>query len=148
MSDLLDLPAEQLTAHQPPALLVERVVSAQGTDGRVRLKPHDGLEPLQLIESCAQALAVLMGLRMRAEGTGAAASGMLVGAKNFIVTRRARPGEPVEIEAKQSHELGPFQLYAVRALAMPAGEELAAGELKTVQVKGGAIGDLLSEAGL
>ena len=80
-TDVFSLPAEQLTAHQPPALLVERALAITGNDGRVRLKPHQGLDCLQLLEACAQAMAVLMGLRMRGAEAGERASGMLVGAK-------------------------------------------------------------------
>jgi hypothetical protein len=132
--DITAIPAEQLTAHQPPALLVERLVAVAGSDGRVRLKPHQGLEPLQLVEACAQALAVVMGARLRAEpgsAGGERASGMLVGAKALRVARRPRPGETVEVEARQTMELGPLQLYAVRVLA--GDEELAAGELKVAR---------------
>jgi hypothetical protein len=134
----LSLPAEQLTAHQPPALLVERALAFVGNDGRVRLKPHDGLDGFQLTEACAQALAVLMGLRLRGDGTGARASGMLVGAKAMRLVRTPRPGETVEVEARQTAELGPLQLYEVRALAMPAGEELLTGELKVARTGGDA----------
>lgn len=137
-SSYLSLPAEQLTAHQPPALLVERALASTGNDGRVRLKPHDGLDGFQLTEACAQAMAVLMGLRLRGGGTDVRASGMLVGAKAVRIIRPARPGETVEIEARQTAELGPLQLYEVRALAMPAGEELITGELKVARTGGDA----------
>ena len=134
---VLALPAEQLTAHQPPALLVERALAISGNDGRVRLKPHQGLDCLQLLEACAQAMAVLMGCRLRGGGSGGErASGMLVGAKTMRLVRPARAGEVVEIEARQTAELGPLQLYEVRALAMPAGEELITGELKVARTGG------------
>jgi predicted hotdog family 3-hydroxylacyl-ACP dehydratase len=131
--DALALPAEQLTAHQPPALLVERALAAGAVDGRVRCKPHAGLDALQLVEAMAQALAVLMGVRLRGDG-GAAASGMLVGAKDVVVARAARAGETVEISARLEHELGPLQLYAVRALVDDV--EIARGELKTARTGG------------
>lgn len=134
--DSLSLPAEKLTAHQPPALLVERALVTSGNDGRVRLKPHQGLDCLQLLEACAQAMAVLMGLRMRGAGAGERASGMLVGAKAMRLVRPARAGEVVEVEARQTAELGPLQLYDVRAVAMPAGEELISGELKVARTGG------------
>ena len=135
-ADLLSLPAEQLTAHQPPALLVERALVLSGNDGRVRLKSHDGLDGFQLTEACAQAMAVLMGLRLRGSGGSARASGMLVGAKVMRLVRAARSGEIVEVEARQTAELGPLQLYEVRALAMPSGEELITGELKVARTGG------------
>ena len=137
-ANVLSLPAEQLTAHQPPALLVERALAISGNDGRVRLNPHQGLDCLQLLEACAQAMAVLMGCRLRgvASGGGERASGMLVGAKAMRLVRPARAGEVVEIEARQTAELGPLQLYEVRALAMPSCEELITGELKVARSGG------------
>ncbi len=129
--DALALPAEQLTAHQPPALLVERALASAGADGRVRLKPHGGLDALQLVEAMAQALAVLMGVRMRRELGAGSASGMLVGAKEITVARPARAGEIVEIAATLSHELGPLQLWTVRALV--GDDEIARGDLKTAR---------------
>ena len=77
VSSFLEWPAERLTAHQAPALLVERALAIVGNGGRVRVKPHDGLDCLQLTEACAQAMAVIMGLRLRGEGQSMAASGVL-----------------------------------------------------------------------
>lgn len=134
VTTLLALPAERLTAHQAPALLVERAVQLAGTGGRVRLKPHAGLDCLQLTEACAQALAVIMGLRLRGEGYAEQASGMLVGAKGVTLARAARAGEVVEVVATQTAELGPLQLYQVRALV--GDEELLAGELKVARTGG------------
>jgi predicted hotdog family 3-hydroxylacyl-ACP dehydratase len=130
----LDLPAEQLTTHQAPALLIERALVLRETGGRVRVKPHDGLDCLQLTEACAQAMAVIMGLRLRGSGDAAQASGMLVGAKGMTLTRAARPGEVVEIDATQSAELGPLQLYEVRAAV--GDDVLLTGELKVVRTGG------------
>lgn len=134
VSPFLALPAEQLTAHQPPALLVECALSVDGTGGRVRLKAHDGLDCLQLTEACAQAMAVIMGLRLRGEGHAMQASGMLVGAKSMVMARAARAGEVVEISASQTAELGPLQLYQVRA--MVGEEDLLTGELKVARTGG------------
>jgi predicted hotdog family 3-hydroxylacyl-ACP dehydratase len=133
---ILALPAEQLTAHQAPALLVERALMLDGTGGRVRLKPHDGLDCLQLTEACAQAMAVIMGLRLRGEGHAVQASGMLVGAKGMIMTRAARSDEVVEVSATRTAELGPLQLYHVRATV--GDEELLSGELKVARTGGAA----------
>lgn len=130
----LALPAEQLTAHQAPALLVERALSLDGTGGRVRLKAHEGLDCLQLTEACAQAMAVIMGLRLRGEGHTEQASGMLVGAKGMTLTRAAHAGEVVEISATQTAELGPLQLYHVRAVV--GDDELLSGELKVARTGG------------
>jgi predicted hotdog family 3-hydroxylacyl-ACP dehydratase len=130
-STALALPAEQLTAHQAPALLVERALSLDGAGGRVRLKPHDGLDCLQLTEACAQAMAVIMGLRLRGEGHAVQASGVLVGAKGMTMTRAARAGELVEVVVARITELGPLQLYQVQA--MVGDEELLSGELKVAR---------------
>lgn len=134
VSAFLDLPAERLTAHQAPALLVERALRVDGTGGRVRLKVHDGLDCLQLTEACAQAMAVIMGLRLRGEGQTVQASGMLVGAKGMTLVRFARPGETVEVSATQTAELGPLQLYQVRAVV--GDEDLLTGELKVARTGG------------
>jgi hypothetical protein len=125
------LPAEQLTAHQPPALLVERALQLDGQHGRVRLKAHAGLDCLQMTEACAQALAVIMGLRLRGEGTQQAASGMLVGAKGMRLLREIAANEVVEISGHQTAELGPLQLYEVQA---EIGNEIVmTGELKVAR---------------
>jgi predicted hotdog family 3-hydroxylacyl-ACP dehydratase len=139
---ITDLPAEQLTTHQAPALLVAGIVQCSGHGGRVHLKEHGGLDALQLIEAGAQALAVLMGARLRAQaGTPGAsdrrAAGLLVGAKGFAIARAARPGERVEIAAEAVAELGALQLYRLRILV--AGEqEIGAGELKVAALGAGA----------
>lgn len=135
--DITTLPAEALTAHQPPALLVERVVALAEGGGRVRLKPHQGLDAFQLLEACAQAVAVLMGARMRRDGIGRSASGMLVGAKAFAAARGALAGEAIEVEARVAVELGPLQLHTVRARSVDMDVEIASGELK-VAATGGA----------
>lgn len=109
-------------------------MSLAGTGGRVRLKPHDGLDCLQLTEACAQAMAVIMGLRLRGEGHAVQASGMLVGAKSMVLTRAAHAGEVVEVVATQSAELGPLQLYEVRAVV--GDEVLLTGELKVARTGG------------
>jgi hypothetical protein len=150
---ITDLPAEQLTTHQAPALLVAGLVRVSGQGGRVRLKEHAGLDALQLIEAGAQALAVLMGARLRAQAASTSASaggpagdagtterraaGLLVGAKGFAISRSARPGERVEIEAEAVAELGPLQLYRLRILAAD-GQEIGAGELKVAALGAGA----------
>jgi hypothetical protein len=134
LSSFLDLPAEQLTAHQPPALLVERALAIVGAGGRVRLKAHNGLDCLQLTEACAQAMAVIMGLRLRGEGHAQAASGMLVGAKTMRMTRAVKTGDVVEVSATQTAELGPLQLYEVSASV--GDEVILTGELKVVRTEG------------
>ena len=127
--DAARLPAEELTAHQPPALLVERVVALTVGGGTVRLKPHGGLDALQLLEAGAQAVAVLIGARLRGAGQGRA-GGMLVGAKAFTVARSALAGEAIEVTTRCVHELGPLQLHEIAARSLDMDVELARGELK------------------
>lgn len=129
-TDPATLPAEELTAHQPPALLVERVVALGVDGGTVRLKPHGGLDALQLLEACAQAVAVLTGARMRRDGMGTSASGMLVGAKGVAVARAALAGEAVEIDTRRLHTLGALELHEVVARSLDMAIELVRGELK------------------
>jgi 3-hydroxymyristoyl/3-hydroxydecanoyl-(acyl carrier protein) dehydratase len=131
--DILSIPAAQLTAHQAPALLIAKVAELRADGGEVVAERHQGLDGWQLLEACAQAVAVLTGARMRTDGTAQSASGMLVGAKSFVVTRAARPGEELRIRATMTHELGPLQLHQVVALG---DEQLAAGELKVVRTEG------------
>ena len=137
-SHYLNLPAEQLTSHQAPALLVERALSVGGTHGAnggsVVLKPHRGLDCLQMTEACAQALAVIMGLRLRGSGGHQSASGMLVGAKAMRLLRPIVAGEVVVVHAVQTAELGPLQLYEVRAAC--DGEVVMTGELKVARSGG------------
>jgi hypothetical protein len=137
MADPLDLPPAQLTAHQPPALLVEAVLACDDSTGRGRLRGP--LDALQLAEGCAQVLACLMGVRMRRQAAAAGeagrqASGMLVGVKDIVCPRPAAAGEAVEVAAVQTHALGPFQLYAVTATAAD-GAVLMTGEWKTMQTE-------------
>jgi hypothetical protein len=126
---------QELTSHQPPALLVADVLSVAvgGVGGRARLLNPDGLDLLQLTEGAAQTLAVLMGQAQRNAG-GGAASGMLVGVKDVRMTRPAVPGETVEVTASLSHELSPFRLYLVRATTA-SGEELLSAEVKTMAME-------------
>ncbi len=132
-----DLVAEELTAHQPPALLVERALVLDRDGGTVRLKPHQGLDALQLLEACAQAVAVLTGARMRRDGAGLSASGMLVGAKGVVVARAALAGEAVEIDTRRVHALGALELHEVVARSVDMAIELARGELKVASTTPG-----------
>jgi predicted hotdog family 3-hydroxylacyl-ACP dehydratase len=133
--DAARLPAEELTAHQPPALLVERVVALAPGGGTVRLKPHRGLDALQLLEAGAQAVAVLIGARLRGNGQSRA-GGMLVGAKGFAATRDALAGEAVEVTTRSVHELGPLQLHEIVVRSVDMDVEIARGELKVAADSG------------
>jgi predicted hotdog family 3-hydroxylacyl-ACP dehydratase len=134
---MAQLAPNALTAHQPPALLIAEVCVSDQGGGTVRVLPHHGLDAWQLLEACAQAVAVLAGARAR-QGGGAPAGGMLVGAKDFLVARAARGGEDVRIAARELHRLGPMSLHAVRATA--GEEELARGELTIAEAEARAAG--------
>jgi hypothetical protein len=127
----------RLTSHQPPALLIAAVDAVDAAQGRVRVLPHQGLDAWQLLEACAQAVAVLAGARRaqasaRAAAAGAAAAGppaagRLVAVRDFVVARPARADEAVAVEARAGARLGALAQHAVRALA--GHEVLASGEL-------------------
>jgi hypothetical protein len=122
-------PAARLTLHQPPALLVAAVEGIGPGPGRVGLLPHQGLDGWQLLEACAQAVAVLAGAANAQAPAGPAGprGGRLVAAKDFVLSRPARSGEQVVVEVRTGAQLGALALYAVRACA--GEEELARGEL-------------------
>jgi predicted hotdog family 3-hydroxylacyl-ACP dehydratase len=123
--------AEDLIVHRPPALLVAGPRSLTPDGGSVVVAPHAGLDGLQLIEVAAQSLAVLMGCRLSGGGAAAGerAAGMLVGLKDVVVRRDARPGEEVLVEAVRDCVLGEFRLYRVTVRG-DGGEPLLTGEQK------------------
>lgn len=126
------LPSE-LTAHQPPALLVDAVLRVDPAGGLVQLRPGP-LDALQLAEGCAQAIACLLGARARQAAAGAPpASGMLVGLKDVVCSRPARSGELVTVETVSTYSLGALGLHSARALG-DDGAELLSGEWKTMGI--------------
>jgi hypothetical protein len=122
----------ELTAHQPPALLVAELLAVMGSEdgGSTRLTNTHGLDLLQLIEGCAQSLAVILGQGLRASG-GPAASGMLVGVKQAILIQPVLAGIELRVEAKLEHRLPPFRLYAVQVVSGDGVVHMTA-ELKTM----------------
>ncbi len=124
-------PPEQLTSHQPPALLVEAVlqVAADGSAARARLSNAHGLDLLQIIEGGAQTIAVLMGATLRTQG-GGPAQGMLVGVKNARLDQDIRAGHLVEAHVSLSYSLPPFSLFDARITV--DGNEVAHFELQTM----------------
>jgi hypothetical protein len=121
-------PAE-LTSHQTPALLVEALVEAHPDRGRTRLRAAP-LDLLQLVEGCAQSVAVLMGAQARAGG-GGRARGMLVGLKDAEVLAQAEPGEVLYATVERLHELPPFAIWRAE-VASAGGTPLARVEVKTM----------------
>lgn len=129
----MDFPApDTLTSHQSPALLVAALigVEADGAAGQTTLLNPDGLDLLQMLEGGAQSVAVIMGQALRAQG-GPAASGMLVGSKDVVLRRPARPGESVQVSATLAHALEPFRLYSITVTGAES-EVLLTAELKTM----------------
>jgi hypothetical protein len=107
----MDLPAPAtLTSHQPPALLVARLLegNAESTAGRAALLNPHGLDLLQMLEGGAQSVAVIVGHARRAAG-GSPASGLLVAATDVVLKRPAQPGEPVEVSIALIQTLGPLR---------------------------------------
>lgn len=126
------LPSE-LTAHQPPALLVDAVLRVDAAGGLVQLRPGP-LDALQLTEGCAQAIACLLGARARQAAAGAPpASGMLVGLKDVVCSRPARSGELVTVETVSTYSLGALGLHTARVIG-DDGAELLSGEWKTMGI--------------
>ncbi len=126
-------PPAELTSHQPPALLVAELLdaTADGSSGRARLMNSSGLDLLQVIEGCAQTVAVLMGACHRATGNSAGpAKGMLVGVKDAVLLADIPAGAPIEVLVTRAYELPPFSLYT--ALVSNAGTRIASLELKTM----------------
>lgn len=107
-------PPAALTAHQPPALLVAQVAQLSATGGVVLLEPHAGLEPLQLLEAAAQAIAVLRGAAARGQPGGRPTAGMLVALRDCVVHRAAQPHEPVQVQTERLQDLGALSLHRVR----------------------------------
>lgn len=121
-----------LTSHQAPALLVAALTRAEagGAAGQTRLLNPDGLDLLQMLEGGAQSVAVIMGQALRTQG-GPAASGMLVGSKEVVLRRPARPGELVQVNATLAHALEPFRLYSITVTGAES-EVLLTAEIKTM----------------
>jgi len=121
-----------LTSHQPPALLVAELIRAEanGAAGQTTLLNPDGLDLLQMLEGGAQSVAVILGQALR-DLDGPAASGMLVGSKDVVLHRPARPGECVQVSATLAHTLEPFRLYEI-TVTSGDGDLLLTAELKTM----------------
>lgn len=124
-------PPSELTSHQPPALLVDALLeaAADGSTARSRLLNVAGLDLLQLIEGCAQTVAVLMGATLRAQG-GAAAKGMLVGVKDARLDADIPADALVEVEVARQYQLPPFSIYLATVTSDRA--VVATIELKTM----------------
>ncbi len=124
-------PPSELTSHQEPALLVEKLlaVAPDGSWAESRLSNPEGLDLLQLIEGSAQTVAILMGVTLRAAG-GLRAKGMLVGVTNAVQCAGIPANEVVEVRVALSYQFPPFSLFS--ATVTCAGMPAATLELKTM----------------
>lgn len=125
-------PAAELTAHQPPALLVDHVISTNADGGQVAIAAGRGLDALHCCEAAAQAVAVITGAQLREGEGGARAEGMLVGAKGLNCHAPLAADCAATVHATRTHSLGPVQLWQVR-IVDAHGRELLDGELKVAQ---------------
>jgi predicted hotdog family 3-hydroxylacyl-ACP dehydratase len=121
-------PPATLTAHQPPALVVDGLLAADGFTARARLRAGPA-DLLRLTEGCAQTVAVLMGWAGRSAGAGPA-RGMLVGVREAVLEGDPGPG-PFTVAVERLHELAPFSVFAAR-VERPDGSVAARVELKTM----------------
>ncbi len=126
----------ELTSHQPPALLVEELIAAEssGRAGRTRLRAAP-LDLLQLIEGCAQSVAVLMGWYGRGAGAGGVARGMLVGVNDAELIGRTGAGERLQVSLTRTYELPPFTIWHAEVTAGD-GRPVMRSEIKTMTLPG------------
>ena len=100
------------TLHRPPALFVAEVLRVDATGGQVRLTNQHGLDALQLVEGCAQAIAVIQGASAIdiPPVPGALAAVTAVGP-----IQPARPGEIVVVTVTGGVALGHLRQWSVTA---------------------------------
>jgi predicted hotdog family 3-hydroxylacyl-ACP dehydratase len=134
------LAAEKVIPHRPPMRMIDALVewsdgSASGVvvfeEGHMAV--HDGLvTEAALVECIAQTVAAMEGAKRAASGppAGNAAEkpGMLCGVSDFVVARRPRAGEQLEIRVQVQKRLGPMLLADGQVLCN--GHVAASGSLK------------------
>jgi predicted hotdog family 3-hydroxylacyl-ACP dehydratase len=126
---------ETLVPHRSPILGLERItsVSADGASARARIEPgpdvdaQGNLWEQALIEGLAQTASALHAFHAR-QANQKIVRGMLVGASQLVIHRRARVAECVEYEVELVRQLEAVSL--VRGTARVGSEVLAEGELK------------------
>lgn len=134
----------ELTAHQPPALVVATLESASedGSQALTTLCP-ELTDLYQLCEACAQSVAVLMGhhARQQAQSSSMArAEGMLVGLKGAVLVRQPAAHETLQVSLNRLLEMPPFAVYAAR-ISDGEGRTVMEAEIKTMTTNEAATGD-------
>ena len=120
-----------LTAHRAPALLVDAVLACSATGGQVRLLPV-AQDVLQVIEGCAQAIAVLQGAR--SGGNDASRGhGFLIAASDLVCQGPADGHHVVHVTIIHGRRLGQQQQHHVVATSGPT--TLVDGTLTTLDEK-------------
>lgn len=108
-------PMAAFLPHRGPALLVDQVEELAPLGGRVRLRPQQGLDCLQLIEAGAQAIGALAGARRQVTG-GPPRGGVLGALRDCRLLRSARPGATVLADTVEEQRLGDLSQHRVRLL--------------------------------
>lgn len=122
----------ELTSHQAPALLVDELeaADANGASGTTRLRPGPW-DLLQLIEGCAQSIAVVMGFAGRQAGSAEPARGMLVGVTDARLLAAVPSAGRLAVRITRLLELAPFTIYQTEVRA-DDGTLVMRAELKTM----------------
>ena len=102
-----------LTAHRAPALLVDAVLACSATGGQVRLLPA-ARDVLQVIEGCAQAIAVLQGARSPGNGSPKG-HGFLIAASDLVCQGPFDRHQVVHVTITHGRRLGQQQQHHVIA---------------------------------
>lgn len=116
-------PIEQLLPHEPPMVLLDRIVasSSDGTTATFRIRrgtrfvEDDGLETACLMEHMAQTIAADLGYDAYRDGRGVR-RGMIVGCREFLVhVDRLAIGDEVEIVATRESAAEAMSRFRCRA---------------------------------
>ena len=134
------LAAEEVIPHRPPMRMIDALMewsdnSARGAivfDAK-HMAVHDGLvTESALVECIAQTVAAMEGAKKAACGTTGGTVGeqvgMLCGVSDFVVVRRPKAGEQLEVRVQVHKRLGPMLL--VDGQVLHNGDVVASGSLK------------------
>lgn len=133
MTDKLPMNIQGLIPHQPPMLLVDRLVHLQDDEAvsetvfspdSIFLKDDGRLEEAALFEMMAQTFAAAMAA---GQGGPGPAAGYLVGLKRLKIQGPARPGETVRVEVKIISRVDDFSV--VQGEVSQGGHLLASGQI-------------------
>jgi predicted hotdog family 3-hydroxylacyl-ACP dehydratase len=129
----------EILPHRPPMVLVEELLDVDEEGGTVRCRcrlpvdsplVHEGEVPrMLLIEMLAQSAACLKGYVELMRGLPIRPA-YLVRIDDLELVRAPRPGEAVEVEARERRGLGDYFVYAAHAVVK--GQDVARGTLRFV----------------